>query len=68
MESGQIRCGDDDRDTFVKMLQQVTRVTQSMAGGIASEFASVGALVRAFEESGPLVLEDVMVLAFFSLD
>ena len=61
MESGQIRCGDDDKDTFVKMLQQVTRVTPSMAGGIASVYPSVDALVHAFEKEGSLILEDVMV-------
>ena len=67
MDSGQIRCGDDEKDTFVKMLQQVTRVTPSMAVGIVSVYPSVGALVRAFEKEGPLILEDVMVCPHPSL-
>lgn len=59
MDSGQVRTGDDARDTFVKMLQEVQRVTPSMAYGIVDKFGSVRALVNAFDQNGNLLLEDV---------
>ncbi|CAD6591699.1 MAG: hypothetical protein ASARMPRED_005558 [Alectoria sarmentosa] len=59
MESGQVKTGEDKDDTFVKMLQEVVRVTPPIAYGIASEYPSVVALVRAFGKHGPLVLEDL---------
>ncbi|KAK4934900.1 hypothetical protein LTR10_023933 [Elasticomyces elasticus] len=59
MDSGQVRTGDDARDTFVKMLQEVQRVTPSMAYGIVDKFESVRALVTAFDRNGNLLLEDV---------
>lgn len=59
MESGQVKTGDDKDDTFVKMLQEVVRVTPPIAYGIASEYPSVLALVKAFRKHGPLVLEDL---------
>jgi crossover junction endonuclease EME1 len=59
MDTGQVKTGDDARDTYVKMLQEVQRVTPAMAYGIANLYPNVRALVRAFREEGPLVLEDV---------
>lgn len=59
MESGQVKTGEDKDDTFVKMLQEVVRVTPPIAYGIASEYPSVLALVKAFRKHGPLVLEDL---------
>src|SRR5271170_1467989 len=59
MDAGQVKTGDDARDTYVKMLQEVQRVTPAMAYGIANLYPNVRALVRAFREEGPLVLEDV---------
>ncbi|KAK5455860.1 hypothetical protein LTS15_005177 [Exophiala xenobiotica] len=59
MDSGQVRTGDDTRDTFVKMLQEVQRVTPSMAYGIVDKFESVRKLVEAFDRHGNLLLEDV---------
>lgn len=59
MDVGQVKTGDDRLDTYVKMLQEVQRVTPSMAYGIANEFGSVGELVRAFRREGPLVLQDI---------
>jgi crossover junction endonuclease EME1 len=59
MESGQVRSGDGARDTYVRMLQEITRVTAPIAYGIVGEFASVAQLVRGLESGGPLRLEDV---------
>ncbi|KAH8899699.1 hypothetical protein GQ53DRAFT_741880 [Thozetella sp. PMI_491] len=59
MESGQVRTGDGARDTYVRMLQEVARVTAPIAYGIAGEFETVSKLVRGLEEGGPLTLEAV---------
>ena len=59
MEAGQVRTGDGTRDTYVKMLQEIGRVTAPIAYGIAAEFGSVSKLVRGLEEEGPLRLERV---------
>ena len=61
MESGQVKTGEDSADTFVRMLQEVLRVTPSIAYGIASEYPSVTSLVKAFRKHGPLLLEDLQV-------
>jgi crossover junction endonuclease EME1 len=57
MESGQVRAGDDAKDTFVRMLQEIMRVTAPIAYGIAAEFGSVTKLVNGLEAGGPLTLE-----------
>lgn len=59
MESGQVRTGDDARDTYVRMLQEIARVTAPIAYGIVSEFDSVSKLVTGLEQGGPLRLESV---------
>lgn len=59
MDTGQVRTGDDAKDTFVKMLQEVQRVTPSMAYGIADQWSSVRKLVKGFERHGNLMLENV---------
>jgi crossover junction endonuclease EME1 len=59
METGQVRTGDGPRDTYVRMLQEIGRVTAPIAYGIAAEFGSVPALVRGLEDGGPLRLEKV---------
>ncbi|KAF7512182.1 hypothetical protein GJ744_002344 [Endocarpon pusillum] len=59
MDVGQVKTGDDRMDTYVKMLQEVQRVTPSMAYGIANEFDTVGKLVKAFREEGGLVLQNI---------
>lgn len=61
MESGQVKPGDDKLDTFVKMLQEVTRVTTPMAYGISSQYSCVTDLVRGMEMHGPTMLENVKV-------
>ncbi|OAP64776.1 hypothetical protein AYL99_00748 [Fonsecaea erecta] len=59
MDRGQVRTGDDPKDTFVKMLQEVQRVTPSMAYGIVEEYSSIRKLVKGFDKHGNLMLEDV---------
>jgi len=58
MDSGQVRTGDGPRETYVRLLQEISRVTAPIAYGIAGEFASLPALVRGLEEGGALTLED----------
>ncbi|TPX11879.1 uncharacterized protein E0L32_007377 [Thyridium curvatum] len=58
METGQVRTGDGRRDTYVRMMQEIVRVTAPIAYGVAAEFDSVAKLVRGLEEGGPLRLED----------
>lgn len=59
MESGQVRTGENAHDTYLRMMQEIARVTAPIAYGIAGEFGTVGELVRGLESGGPLVLEDV---------
>lgn len=59
MESGQVKSGEDKADTFVKMLQEVNRVTAPMAYGIASRYPSVTDLLVGMRRHGPSMLEDV---------
>ncbi|KAK0388128.1 hypothetical protein NLU13_4372 [Sarocladium strictum] len=59
MDTGQVRTGDDVADTYVRLLQEVARVTQPVAYGVAAEFGSVTKLVKGLEEGGPGRLEAV---------
>ncbi|PLN78444.1 hypothetical protein BDW42DRAFT_187394 [Aspergillus taichungensis] len=59
METGQVKSGDNKSDTFVKMLQEVNRITASMAYGIAERYPSVVDLVRGMRREGVSTLEDV---------
>ncbi|RAL14586.1 uncharacterized protein BO97DRAFT_386377 [Aspergillus homomorphus CBS 101889] len=59
MDVGQVKPGENRSDTFVKMLQEVNRITASMAYGIAERYPSVLDLVRAMRSEGPGLLEDV---------
>lgn len=61
MDVGQVKTGDDKADTFVKMLQEVNRITASMAYGIVARYPSVTDLIRAMRRHGPGLLEDVKV-------
>lgn len=61
MDNGQVKTGDDKSDTFVKMLQEVNRITASMAYGIIASYPSVTDLIRGFKVHGPAMLEDVRV-------
>ncbi|SPQ27515.1 15051df4-b2ac-4598-8de6-1e04773b32fa [Thermothielavioides terrestris] len=59
METGQVRTGDGPRDTYVRVLQEIARVTAPIAYGIAAEFGSLPELVRGLQAGGPLALERV---------
>ncbi|PHH76575.1 hypothetical protein CDD82_3939 [Ophiocordyceps australis] len=59
MESGQIRTGEDAKDTYIKLLQENMRITAPIAHGIAAEFETVGKLVRGLDAGGPLILDGV---------
>ncbi|PWY94266.1 hypothetical protein BO94DRAFT_326299 [Aspergillus sclerotioniger CBS 115572] len=59
MDGGQVKPGENRSDTFVKMMQEVNRVTASMAYGIASRYPSAMDLVNAMRKDGPGLLEDV---------
>ncbi|KAJ5690031.1 hypothetical protein N7462_004423 [Penicillium macrosclerotiorum] len=59
MDVGQVRTGEDKLDTFIKMLQEINRVTASMAYGISGQYSCVTDLVRGMRMHGPTMLEDV---------
>lgn len=59
MESGQVRTGDSVHDTYVRLLQEIVRVTAPIAYGIAAEFDTVTKLVKGLEQGGPETLEAV---------
>jgi crossover junction endonuclease EME1 len=59
METGQVKTGDDAKDTYVRLLQEIVRVTAPIAYGVAAEFGTVSALVRGLEEGGPSTLENI---------
>jgi crossover junction endonuclease EME1 len=60
MDNGQVQTGLDASDTYLRMLQELPRVTPSMAHGIRDEgWASVRELVAGFRKEGRLILEDV---------
>jgi hypothetical protein len=61
MEAGQIEKGKDKDDTYIKMLQQNVRVTQSIAHDIVSQYPSLIELVRGFKKEGKLLLQDIEV-------
>ena len=59
MDVGQVKTGDNPSDTYVRMLQEVNRLTPAMAYGIAHLYPDVQRLVTAFKKHGPSMLEDV---------
>ncbi|CAJ2511897.1 Uu.00g075220.m01.CDS01 [Anthostomella pinea] len=58
MDAGQIRSGENAKDTYVRMLQEITRVTAPIAYGIAAKYGTVTELVQGLEAEGPLALEE----------
>ena len=58
-DNGQVRSGDGPAATWINMLQEVQRVTVSMAYGISAEYPNVQALARGFKEDGRMMLENV---------
>ncbi|MDI1486540.1 MAG: hypothetical protein OHK93_005771 [Ramalina farinacea] len=59
MESGQVKTGEDKQDTFFKMLQEVVRITPPVAEGIVQKYPSVMSLTKAFQDEGPLMLQEL---------
>ncbi|KAI1838418.1 hypothetical protein DTO006G1_3700 [Penicillium roqueforti] len=59
MDTGQVKTGADKKDTFIKMIQEVSRVTAPMAYGIVGQYPCVADLTRAMRMHGPLMLEDI---------
>ncbi|PHH80197.1 hypothetical protein CDD80_2568 [Ophiocordyceps camponoti-rufipedis] len=53
MESGQVKTGDGAQDTYVRMLQEIVRVTAPVAYGVAAEFGTVSRLVEGLQAGGP---------------
>ena len=46
MESGQVKTGENAADIYTKMLQEIIRITPSVAYGIAAEYPTVQKLVK----------------------
>jgi crossover junction endonuclease EME1 len=63
MDSGQVKSGEDAKDTYSKMLQEIIRITAPIAYGIMAEYPSVQELVKGLEKDGPLALEDCRKMA-----
>ncbi|KAF3490830.1 uncharacterized protein GIQ15_00347 [Arthroderma uncinatum] len=61
MDIGQVKSGDDAGDAYIRMLQEVSRITAPIAYGVATQYPSVGRLVKALDSGGHLLLEDVKV-------
>jgi crossover junction endonuclease EME1 len=61
MDVGQVKSGVDKHDTFVKMMQEVNRITAPMAYGIAGQYPCVTDLVRGMRMHGNMMLEDIKV-------
>ena len=59
MDSNQVRSGGDARDTFVRMLEEVSRITAPIAHGVVREFGDVATLIRELENGGPDTLAAV---------
>ena len=60
MSTGQVSTGRDVNDTYLKMLQQVIRVTEREARAISKTHPHLGALFAAFRSGGGKVLEGIM--------
>ena len=61
MDVGQVKTGDDVEDTYIKMLQEIMRVTAPVAHGIAAEYPHVQALTKALTNSGAAAVQDLKV-------
>ncbi|KAG9242836.1 ERCC4 domain-containing protein [Calycina marina] len=63
MEQGQVKAGTDTKDTFIKMLGEITRITSPIALGISNKFPTVQKLVKGLKEEGPLALMELRTMA-----
>lgn len=61
MDTGQVKTGVDKNDTFIKMIQEVNRITAPMAYGIAEQYPCVTNLARGMRMHGAMMLEDIKV-------
>jgi crossover junction endonuclease EME1 len=59
MAPGQVSTGINRSDTFLKMLQEINRVTAPIAYGVAGEYDSATKLVEGFEVHGKDMLMDI---------
>ncbi|KAL4802129.1 ERCC4 domain-containing protein [Aspergillus unguis] len=59
MDTGQVKAGENAPDTYIRMLQEVSRVTASMAYGVVNQYPSVVDLVKGMRREGPGMLENV---------
>ncbi len=62
MDAGQVKSGVDAKDTYLKMLQQIVRVTPPVAHGIVAQYPNVQSLVKALEEGGVGALQFIKVI------
>ncbi|CUS14374.1 unnamed protein product [Tuber aestivum] len=58
-EVGQVKPGLGKRDTYRKMLQEITRITPGISAAIAKEYPDVRRLVHAIEHGGGEVLAGI---------
>ena len=61
MDAGQVKTGEDRDDTYVKLLQEIVRVTAPVAHGIAAQHPTLVSLFEAMKKNGPLILENIKV-------
>lgn len=58
MEAGQVKTGDGAVDTYVKMLQEIMRITAPIAYGIQTKYPTVRSLIEGCLKEGPKVVEE----------
>ncbi|KAI9679504.1 MAG: hypothetical protein M1817_005526 [Caeruleum heppii] len=59
MDVGQVKTGNDPKDTYTRMLQEIVRVTPPIAYGVAGAYPDVRALVEALQTGGTETLVDI---------
>ncbi|EEP79813.1 conserved hypothetical protein [Uncinocarpus reesii 1704] len=59
MDTGQVKTGTDADDTYIKMLEEIQRITAPIAYGVAMKYSNVRELVNGMKAHGPLSLQDV---------
>ncbi|KAG5437566.1 hypothetical protein PCANB_000994 [Pneumocystis canis] len=60
MESGQIKTGIDIKDTYIKLLQTIHKVTPQIANIIVQKYPKISNLTSAFIKDGPDILSDLI--------
>ena len=61
MDVGQVKTGENKEETYIKMLQEIIRVTAPVAYGIAAEYPTLQALVTGLRDKGTTALQDLRV-------